>query len=182
MQCFEVENGKIEPIAVFTGRTGQTVEIRICRQSDGFFLDWSDDTFKAVGGVVTLDETLTAKDATNAPGIYELATVGHPTGLDTSLLGLSKAVDHPLLVIANVTAGPAFATTKIDPSTLKIICLIDACVDRKTVQSRINAMARGKIELSGASAKPAQDAVYYDEKGTTVVYTTRNTGDERNPV
>lgn len=177
--CSGIENGAVEPIAVFTNRVGQTVVIRICRQSDGFFLDWSDDTFKTVAGVVTLDETLTAKDATNAPGIYELATVGHPTGLDTSLLGLSAAVDHSLLVIADVTAGPAFATTNVTPETLKVFCLVDAAISRKTVLSRVNAMAHGKVTLDPAPAScPPVEATYFDENDVAL-FTTSNDGGNR---
>ena len=182
MQRFAVENGKVEPITISTGIAGQTVEIRICRQSDGFFLDWSDDTFKAVGGVTTLDQTLTEKDATNAPGIYSLASANHPNGLDTSILNtLDPTVDYSLLVIANVTAGPQFASTSVEPAELKVLCIVDGLVDRKTVLSRVNAMARGRITLSGGTAKPAQDAVYFDETGAPL-YTNRNTGTERNPV
>ena len=70
LSCDQIEVGDVEPIVVNTNRTGQTVEIRICRHSDGFFLDWSDDTFKTVASVVTLDQVLVAKDAVNAPGLY----------------------------------------------------------------------------------------------------------------
>lgn len=180
--CCNIENGDVEPITVNTGRAGQTVEIRICRNSDDFFLDWADDTFKVVGAVGTLDQPLTAKDAVNAPGIYELASVNHPIGLDTSLLGMNPAIDDTLLVIVNVTAGPAFATTKIPPGEVKVLCLIDAVVDRKTVHSRMNAMARGKVTLSGAASKPSQIATYYEEDDATVSYATDNKGDVRDPV
>ena len=57
----------------------------------------------------------------------------------------------------------------------------DGTVTARTIMRRVNAMARGRITLTGASTKPAQDAVYYDESGTPV-YTNRNTGDERNPL
>lgn len=176
-----VEVGDVEPIVVDTNRAGQTVEIRICRHSDGFWLDWSDDTFKIIGSVVTLDQVLTAKDATNAPGVYQLASVSHPAGLDTSILGLSATVDDSLLVITNVTAGPASGSTNVPTSELRLLCLIDGLVKRKTVHSRTNAMAHGKVELSGAAAKPSQVAVYYQEDGSTVSYKNDNTGDERNP-
>jgi hypothetical protein len=48
MDCREIEYNEVEPIVINTFVAGQTVTIRICRSSDGFFLDWSDDTFKTV--------------------------------------------------------------------------------------------------------------------------------------
>ncbi len=181
MKSVAIEVNAVEPIVIDTRRVGQTVEIRVCRHSDGFFLDWSDDTFKAVGVVVTLDQTLVAKDATNAPGIYQLASVTHPSGLDTSLFGLVTTADDSLLVIVNVTAGPAFATTNIPSGEIRLKCLVDGVLTEKTVQSRVNSMARGKIALSGAVVKPPQDAEYFDEAGVSL-FTNRNTGTERNPV
>lgn len=59
--------------------------------------------------------------------------------------------------------------------------IVDGAINVRTVLSRLNAMARGRITLSGAVTKPAQDAVYFDEAGSSI-YTNRNTGDERNPL
>ncbi len=68
----------IEPIQEFivdiTGAplTGKTdLFVRVFRDSDNQFFDWSDFTFKAVGHT-TLDQILTEIDATNAPGLYEV--------------------------------------------------------------------------------------------------------------
>jgi len=60
--------------------------------------------------------------------------------------------------------------------------LVDGTIDVRTALTRINAMARGKITLSGAQARAPQDAVYFEEDDSTVSYTNRNTGDERNPL
>jgi len=57
----------------------------------------------------------------------------------------------------------------------------DGTITARTVMERINAMARGKMTLTGATTKPAQDAVYFDESGSPL-YTNRNTGNERNPL
>lgn len=57
----------------------------------------------------------------------------------------------------------------------------DGSITAREIMKRINAMARGKIALSGAAAKPAQNAVYYDEAGAPL-FTNINTGDERNPL
>jgi hypothetical protein len=177
--CNEIEYDDVEPIVVNTFITGHTVSIRICRHSDGFYLDWSDDTFKTAGSVVTMSQPLMEKDATNAPGIYVLSSVSHPDGLDTSSLStLNPAVDETLIVMATATAPPR----NIVPSTLKLKCLVDGVVDRKTVLSRMNAMARGKVTLSGAAVKPSQVATYYEEDDATVSYATDNKGNVRDPV
>lgn len=177
MQSTAVEVGATEPIVISTGKTGQTVTIKVFRHSDCFFLDWSDDTFKIVGSVVTLTQALTEKDATNAPGIYQLASVNHPSGLDTSSLGLSTTVDDALVIIPAATSP----TTKLDPAELRLKALVDGVLFEKVVHSRTNAMARGKVTLSGGAVKPSQDAEYFDENGATS-FTNRNTGTERNPV
>lgn len=183
MNSVAIEVNAVEPVVINTGRTGQTVELRICRHSDGFFLDWSDDTFKTVGSVVTLDQTLTEKDSTNAPGIYTLASATHPSGLDTAIIdlpgGLNTFVNDTFIVIVNVTAGPSFASTTIPPGEIKLKHLIDGCVNRKTVLSRINAMAHGKITLDPPQAGcPTVEATYHDEKDNPL-FTTQNTGGDR---
>lgn len=179
MSDFETEYGDVEPIVVNTFITGHTVSIRICRHSDGFFLDWSDNTFKTAGAVVTMNQPLVAQDAVNAPGIYVLASVSHPNGLDTSVLStLDPNVDDTLIVMVTATAP----TRQIVPATLKLKALVDGVVNRKTVHSRMNAMARGKVTLSGAAPKPSQVATYYQEDDTTVSYATDNKGNVRDPV
>ncbi len=186
LSCSEIEVGDVEPIVINTNVAGQTVEIRICRHSDGFYLDWSDDTFKVVGSVVTLDETLTAKDATNAPGIYQLATVSHPSGLDTSIIdlpgGLDKSTDDSLIVIVNVTAGPASGATNVPPGEIKIKCQIDGCITRKEVQSELRAKLIGDVTLDPAPAPcPAVEATYKDAKGNDK-FTHSNNGGSRTTV
>jgi len=170
----EIEVGATEPIIISTGKTGQTVTIRICRHSDGFYLDWSDDTFKVVGSVVTLNQALTEKDATNAPGVYTLASVSHPSGLDTSILGLDASVDDLLIVIPTAT-GP---NTRLSNGELKLKCLVDGVITEKTVHSRINAMAKGDVTLDPAQPScPAVEATYLDENGAPLFTTSNdNTG------
>lgn len=179
MRCSEIEYNDIEPIVVNTFITGQTVTIRICRNSDGFFLDWSDDTFKAVGGVVTLNQALMEKDAVNAPGIYVLSSVNHPTGLDTSILSvLDPSVDETLIV----TVTAALPPRNIDPGEIKLKCLVDGVVSRKTVLSRMNAMARGAVELDPPQPTcPTVRSIYYDENGN-VLFANDNDGTNRTPV
>ena len=186
LSCDQIEVGDVEPIVVNTNRTGQTVEIRICRHSDGFFLDWSDDIFKTVGSVVTLDQVLVAKDAVNAPGLYQLASVAHPNGLDTSIIdlpgGLNMAVDDDLIVIVNVTAGPSFGATKVPPGEIKLKCLVDGCLPRKEVLSELRAKLVGDVALDPSpSPCPAVEATYKDAKGVDK-FTHSNNGGSRTTV
>lgn len=163
MSDHEIEYGYTEPIIVNTFISGQTVTIRICRVSDGGFLDWSDDTFKPVGSVTTLNQPLVEKDAVNAPGIYMLASANHPLGLDTSILSvLDPSVDDEYIIIPTVTGPPR----NVVPSTLRLNCLVDGVVDRKTVRSRMNAMAKGDIVLNPPGPLcPTVEATYLDENG-----------------
>lgn len=179
MYYSELEYSDVEPIVINTFIAGQTVTIRICRNSDGFFLDWSDDTFKAVGSVTTLDQALMEKDAINAPGIYVLSSVNHPTGLDTSILSvLDPSVDESLVVIPNVTGPPR----NVAPGEIKLKCLVDGLVSRKTVLSRVNAMARGEITLDPAQPTcPTVRSTYYDEAGNPL-FTNENDGNTRTPI
>lgn len=179
MSDFEIEYGDVEPIVVNTFITGHTVSIRIFRHSDGFFLDWSDDTFKTAGAVVTISQPLVEQDSVNAPGIYVLSSANHPDGLDTSILSvLNPTVDESLVVMVTTAAPPR----SVAPAVLKIKCLVDGVVNRKKVMSRLNALARGKVTLSGATPKPSQVATYYEEDDVTVSYATDNKGDVRDPV
>lgn len=97
MESVRVQSGAIEPVEVLAvgfdrvGLIGLTnLKIRARRLSDGKFLDWSDNQWKAVG-ISQLLETLTPVDAANAPGRYQLATASHPNGLDFSILAMPAA-------------------------------------------------------------------------------------------
>ena len=63
--------------AALTGLVDVTVRIR--RDTDGFWLDWADSTFKAAGWT-TLDGAMTEVDATRAAGVYRrtFPTAGYP--------------------------------------------------------------------------------------------------------
>lgn len=63
--------------------TGGTVTAQVVRASDGFALDWSDNTFKA-SGWTTQTVALTEVSATLLPGVY------HHAGLDLSLTNLGS--------------------------------------------------------------------------------------------
>lgn len=88
-----VQTSQTEPIVVVAldslkspvlGLTN--LKIFIQRRSDGYYLDWSDNTFKAIGSVVQKEEVLSEADSSDNPGVYELNTASHVSGLDTSII------------------------------------------------------------------------------------------------
>ena len=105
MSTFRIQTGVVEPIQVYAvdilgnALTGLSdLFIRVRRDSDGFYFDWSDDTFKSVG-FVTLNQILTEQDAVNAAGLYDIAG-----GWDTSLI-TNPDVDYLYTVIPIQTPG-----------------------------------------------------------------------------
>jgi hypothetical protein len=93
MSCIRIQTGQIEPIVavvvdiagdLLPGKTN--IKIRIRRNSDGYYFDWSDDTFKTAGTVAQMLQQLVEISATFSPGEYELHTgaTAHNHGFDTS--------------------------------------------------------------------------------------------------
>jgi len=95
-----------------TGLGAGAIGIRILRKSDGFLLDWADDTFQS-SGWTTITQDTTEIDATNAPGLYEV--VG---AWDTSAVTNLVADDSYDIIPINVSAP---ATTQIPvPGELRV--------------------------------------------------------------
>jgi len=115
-----------EPIVNTLGvpQTGLTVTLRIKRRSDGFYLDFFDNTFKAAGWT-TLNVTMTELDATNAQGIYfrDFPTVAHGVGeFLTWIDSVAAAAENvPQVGIANVRAVEAGATNYSLDEVLRIV-------------------------------------------------------------
>lgn len=110
-----IRNGDVEPIQtmIYQGGgsplTGLTdIFVRVQRNSDKWFLDWSDATFKAIP--TTKDQLLSEVDATDLPGIYELAG-----GFDTSTL-TNAVVDDTYTFYVLQTPG----TTAILPAPAQL--------------------------------------------------------------
>jgi len=105
-----IQTGDKEPVVVLivdgtgTPLTGKTnIKIRVRRLSDGFYFDWSDNTFKTGGSVVTLLQALVEVSATLSPGEYQLNKVGHVNGFNT-------------LTIINPIANDTYVVTAIQDS------------------------------------------------------------------
>jgi hypothetical protein len=98
-----IRTGNVEPIEVYiTNRraeplTGLTsIYVRIRRVSDGYYLDWNDDTFKNTGWT-TLDQITTEVDGTNFPGLYKVTG-----GFDTSAItNPTTDDDYQVLTLEN---------------------------------------------------------------------------------
>jgi len=91
MSVVGIQEKQKEPIRVFvlgqnrqplTGKT--SIKIRIQRQSDLKYYDWSDDTFKLGASVSQLLQVLTQVSLTDSPGEYYLNTALHSNGFDTN--------------------------------------------------------------------------------------------------
>lgn len=105
MSSEQIQTGTVEPITVdVTDSSGDPlvgkadIFVRLRRESDGFFLDWADDTFKGVGWT-TKDQVLGEVDATEIPGLYEVSG-----GWDTSAV-TNLVVDDVYVVSALQTPG-----------------------------------------------------------------------------
>jgi hypothetical protein len=113
-----IATGVTEPIYVYATDntqaplTGLTdLKLRIRRDSDGFFLDWADDTFKSAGWS-TRDVVLSEINATLDPGNYQV-----PGGWDTSAITNIVADDVYTLISLQ---DPGTDAELPGPSQLKI--------------------------------------------------------------
>jgi hypothetical protein len=93
MSVIGIQSGQVEPVIVLaidensqfvTGKTDLKLRVRRC--SDGFFLDWFDNTFKIPSSVSQMWIVMTEFSSTYSPGEYILNTPPHTNGFDTSLI------------------------------------------------------------------------------------------------
>lgn len=97
-----IQTGAKEPIgalvvdAARSRLTGLTnLKLFVQRKSDGFYLDWNDDTFKVRGAVGQMDTVLVPADATGSPGLYHLDEGVHQDSFfDFAALTNKTAGDH----------------------------------------------------------------------------------------
>ncbi len=126
-----IRAGQTEPIVAFAldksgvpliGKTDLFVKIR--RLSDGFYFDWSDQTFKISGSVVTLNQVLSEVDATNSPGEYHLNSVVHVLGWDTSKV-TNFTVNETYFVRAVQTPGTDIVNLEIGEIKVGLAALVN---------------------------------------------------------
>lgn len=106
-----IQHGNIEPIIVFAiGADGDPlpgktdIKVKIRRQSDGKYFDWSDNTFKVGASVSQMLQALEEVQATYSPGEYRLNTVVHVNGFNTSLV-TNPISDDTYFVVADQDGG-----------------------------------------------------------------------------
>lgn len=91
MEAIRIQTGATEPIEVLAVDVTDepliglsNLKLRIRRLSDGYYFDWSDDTFKGTAAQPTI--TLVPIDATGSPGEYRLDSAPHSKGFNTSAI------------------------------------------------------------------------------------------------
>lgn len=123
----QITQGEKEPIVVLvvnsegqplTGKTN--IKIKIRRNSDGFYFDWSNNTFKAEVSVASLLQALVEISPTASPGEYELNKPGHIHGFDTSTIVNPNAVDDYFITCVqdggtDATNVPMMGELKVTP-------------------------------------------------------------------
>lgn len=151
MTTVRVQTGTVEPVEVYaTDRSGDPITgktdlfVRVRRQSDGLYLDFDDDTFKA-SGWTERDRSLTEIDATLAPGLYEL-----PGGIDTG--AFTNATDDDNLVIISLQT-PGTDAVLPAPGEMKVGQYVDLV--KQTHQKHFN---RREIDFPGS-----KEVLYADD-------------------
>jgi len=157
-------DGSLVPLA---GKTDILVSIR--RWSDGYFLDWNDDTFKA-SGWTTRQVAMTEVSATNAPGEYYRA-------LDTSAI-TNQTADDTYEIRVDQSPGtdaknlPQVGEIKVG----QFVDELDAAVSSRAAPGDEMALVDDAIEagkFDESTAFPLKD----DDSGATQVARTGADGD-----
>lgn len=134
MICARIQTNQKEPIVALildsngdelTGKTN--IKIKIRRVSDGLYFDWNDNTFKAPATATQLLETLSEVDSTYSPGEYELDTVDHASGFDTSKI--VNANDDDVYFITAIQDGGSDAANVPLIGELKVGNYVDNIVE-----------------------------------------------------
>jgi hypothetical protein len=105
-----INAGDKEPVVVFalkndnTPATGRTdIYIFINRSSDGCYFDWDDNTFKTGSAVITMNQNLVEVSTTFSPGEYQLNSIDHSRGFDTSKI--NNPVEDDTYFITSICTG-----------------------------------------------------------------------------
>jgi hypothetical protein len=132
-----IQTGDTEPIVVLivdsvgAPLAGLTdIVVRIRRISDGFYYDWSDDTFKTFGSVVTQDQAMSEVSAGASPGEYQLSTVGHVGGFNTSTIS-NPSPNDTYIVTARQDTGITAANVPLI-GEIKVGDFVDDIVPEQT--------------------------------------------------
>jgi hypothetical protein len=110
MTIVGIQHGDKEPIVVTAMDTnglpviGKTdIKIKIRRQSDNYYFDWSDNTFKLGVAVSQLLQALDEVSVTFSAGEYRLNSLAHVNGFDTSLI--TNPVNNDIYFVCALQIG-----------------------------------------------------------------------------
>jgi len=148
-----IQTGGTEPVQVYvtdvSGRplTSKTdIKLSVWRASDGYSLDWSDDTFKA-SGWTTRQQALTELDGVNLRGWYRLDNTSHPNGkLDTSQFANAAVNDTYFLTVEQVGGDDAGNVPQV--GELKVghyADNLDAKISQRATPSEVNTQVQAVI-------------------------------------
>lgn len=101
------------------------IKIKVRRASDGLYLDWSDNTFKAAP--IQLLQQLEEVSATYSPGEYCLNTLTHVGGFDTSTV--VQTVDEEVYFFTSVQDGGTTASNPTQIGEIKVGGFVDDIVE-----------------------------------------------------
>lgn len=127
-----IKTGAKEPIVVLiVDQNGDEltglvdIKIKIRRGSDGFYLDWSDNNFKAFP--TQLLEALAEVSSVLSPGEYYLNTATHVEGFDTSTF--VQLVDEEQYFVTAVQDGGSSAANVPQMGEIKVGGFVDDIVE-----------------------------------------------------
>jgi hypothetical protein len=158
--------------AILTGLVNVTVRVR--RESDDFWLDWNDNTFKAAGWT-TLDGAMSEVDATRAAGVYARAfpTTGFADDRYYARMSSPSAFNSPQeasalvgewidnIDVAITTRASAAALATVQADTDDIQTRLPATLSGGRMRSQVEGLDADTITATAlaASATAEIDAV-----------------------
>lgn len=139
-----IKPGDKEPIEIQVFDTAEqllkgltNLYVRIRRHNDDLYFDWSDQTFKAPGSVVQMEQVLEEVSPTYSPGIYRLNRTTPPVqarGFNTAGItnpGSGDVYDITIVQIGGTNAAglPAGYELHVDPTIITPTIIADAVWD-----------------------------------------------------
>ena len=158
--------------------TGLTTVVAIRDTLSGWYLDFSDQTFKGAGWT------------TKKAAMVELGNGFYSRNVDlTAITNLNSSTRHLGIEYEVTTLGKqsivAETITLQDslydiPSAL-LSKLIDGAITVQTVFARVNSYIRGLVVLDTVGAAPDTDVEYYAEDNATKLFENRKSPTQRTP-
>lgn len=158
--------------------TGLTTVVAIRDTLSGWYLDFSDQTFKAAGWT------------TKKAAMTELGNGFYNRDLDLTLItNLNSSTRHLGIEYEVTTIGKQSIVAEnitlrdslYDIPTTLLGRIIDGSITFQTILARVNSYVRGLVVLDTVGAAPDTDVEYYAEDNTTKLFENRKAPDQRTP-